>query len=337
MDSLPTIAMELKKLREARGMSVRKLSKESGVSAGYISQIENGNRQTPSPDLIKKLAKGLRVGEYFLLRKAGFLESDDEVEDKKEELEDEELNFEINSPLADFILMEMNADKKRAFLKRRYEATGNKYLDVNNPESIVEIFGEDPIETKRFEILIGSHLMSSAKGYTHLDEKMHFYLTYFANVGDFLELLRLSKNKSIEEMAELLKIENTQYEELEKSHKMSSFEMWSEKIGEVLEIGNFIEWYEVMIKTDPLAYSRQQSKNKTHQNISITVQSKFKKVDANGEEYTVRYSEEELKENLFNLSCLLNQKEHKVLYKNKVLTDSEIEKVKTMLEVLLED
>lgn len=338
MDSLPTIAMELKKLREARGMSVRKLSKESGVSAGYISQIENGSRQTPSPDLIKKLAKGLRVGEYFLLRKAGFLEAEeDEVEEKKEEVDKEELNFEISSPLADFILMEMNTNKKKTFLKRRYEETGNKFLNVNNPESMVNIFGEDSIETKRFEILVGSNLLSSAKGYTHLDEKMHFFLSYFAGIGDFLELLRLSKNKSIEEMAELLKIENTQYEELEKSHKMSSFESWSEKIGEVLEVGNFIEWYEVMVKTDPLAYSRHQSKNKTHQTISITVQSKFKKLDANGEEYTVRYSEEELKENLFNLSCLLNQKEHKVLYKNKVLTDSEIEKVKTMLEVLLED
>ncbi|MFC6040338.1 hypothetical protein ACFPYN_12980 [Paenisporosarcina macmurdoensis] len=179
--------------------------------------------------------------------------------------------------------------------------------------------------------------MSVGKGYSLIDEKTHFYLTYYSTIGDFLKILRFSKNKSVEEVADFLNIESERYLQLEKAENTSTIELYNERIGEFLEVGNFIEWHENIIDNDYAASRYKGIKNNTHRTISFKVQSKVEKLDENGNKYIQYYSEEELKENFFNLSCLLDQKEHKVLYKNKVLTDSEIEKVKTMLEILLED
>lgn len=321
MDSLPTIATELKKLREAKGMSVRKLSKESGVSPGYISQIENGSRQTPSPEMIKKLAKGLMVGEYFLLRKAGYME--EEVKDI--------ITNELDSPIADFLTMKVSADAKSIFLEDKYQETEIELLNLNNQESILESAPEI------IKAVAEDSLMSIDKGYSPLDEKVHFYLTYYSVMGDFLKLLRLSKNKNAEDVADFLNIDIDRYLQLEKAEKASSFDLYNEKISEILEVDNFIEWYENIIDNDFAASERKRAQSNIHKTISFTVKSKVEKTDENGRKYIEQYSEEELKENFFNLSCLLNQKEHEVLYKNKVLTNAEIEKVKTMLEVLLED
>lgn len=68
----------LKHLREKKKMSIRKLSTYSGVSAGYLSQIENGGRSTPSPSVIKKLAKGLKTPYEDMMRAAGYIKQDED-------------------------------------------------------------------------------------------------------------------------------------------------------------------------------------------------------------------------------------------------------------------
>lgn len=50
----------LKKLREEKGFSITTLSKRSGVSQPYISQLENGKRN-PSPEILKKLAPSFEM------------------------------------------------------------------------------------------------------------------------------------------------------------------------------------------------------------------------------------------------------------------------------------
>src|SRR5690348_10903615 len=46
--------------REHRGMTLRALAEASGISAGYLSQIENGERQG-TVTMLKRIAKPLRV------------------------------------------------------------------------------------------------------------------------------------------------------------------------------------------------------------------------------------------------------------------------------------
>jgi transcriptional regulator with XRE-family HTH domain len=66
----------LKQLREAKKLSLRKLDDLSGVSHVYLSQIENGNRGIPSPDVLKKLAVPLGATYKELMQAAGYLGED---------------------------------------------------------------------------------------------------------------------------------------------------------------------------------------------------------------------------------------------------------------------
>lgn len=58
--------------RKEKKLSIKKLSELSGVSHPYISQIENGVRGVPKPEMIKKLSKGLEIPYGDLMREAGY-------------------------------------------------------------------------------------------------------------------------------------------------------------------------------------------------------------------------------------------------------------------------
>jgi transcriptional regulator with XRE-family HTH domain len=56
----------LKELRQARGLSVRRLAKEAGVSTETVYSVEHGRRQ-PSVRTLGKLARALGVEAKDLL------------------------------------------------------------------------------------------------------------------------------------------------------------------------------------------------------------------------------------------------------------------------------
>lgn len=62
------------KKRKEKNLSVRQLALYSDISSGYLSQIENEKRGTPTPDVLKKLAKGLKIPYQELMEVAGYLE-----------------------------------------------------------------------------------------------------------------------------------------------------------------------------------------------------------------------------------------------------------------------
>ncbi|MCD1259123.1 helix-turn-helix transcriptional regulator [Paenibacillus athensensis] len=66
---------KLRDLRKLKGFTIRELSDRSGVSAAYISQLENGNRGIPSPDVLAKLSEGLNISYAELMVMAGYLEA----------------------------------------------------------------------------------------------------------------------------------------------------------------------------------------------------------------------------------------------------------------------
>ena len=63
----------IKGQREAAQVSVRQLAEKAGVSNPYLSQIERGLRK-PSADVLKQIAKALRVSAEVLYVQAGILE-----------------------------------------------------------------------------------------------------------------------------------------------------------------------------------------------------------------------------------------------------------------------
>jgi transcriptional regulator with XRE-family HTH domain len=64
----------IKSLREAKGLTLTELSKLSGASHPYLSQIENGRKGIPSTKVLKKLAGPLDVPYMELMYFAGHVE-----------------------------------------------------------------------------------------------------------------------------------------------------------------------------------------------------------------------------------------------------------------------
>ena len=63
----------LKELRKLKGLKLRELEDLSGVSNAYLSQLENGKRGKPSPEIIKKIAPHLEASYTELMKDAGYL------------------------------------------------------------------------------------------------------------------------------------------------------------------------------------------------------------------------------------------------------------------------
>ncbi|MCB5238899.1 helix-turn-helix domain-containing protein [Niallia circulans] len=63
----------LKKLRKDLGYTLTELSKLSGVSQPYLSQMEGGKRGIPSTETLRKIAEPLDINYSELLIKAGHI------------------------------------------------------------------------------------------------------------------------------------------------------------------------------------------------------------------------------------------------------------------------
>src|SRR5580658_5618592 len=51
----------LRHFREERTLSLRELATLSGVDHAYIHRLESGDKTAPSPDVLEKLARGLKL------------------------------------------------------------------------------------------------------------------------------------------------------------------------------------------------------------------------------------------------------------------------------------
>jgi transcriptional regulator with XRE-family HTH domain len=51
----------IQSLMNERGTTYRALAERTGLSAGYLNHLVHGNRPVPSDDVIRNLAKALRV------------------------------------------------------------------------------------------------------------------------------------------------------------------------------------------------------------------------------------------------------------------------------------
>lgn len=87
-------------LRRLRGeTSIRAVQRLTGVSNAYLSQIEKGTRH-PGPRLLRRLASLYGVSVHELLRKAGYLErEDDEVRPDEEAEVERAYQFVLADPV----------------------------------------------------------------------------------------------------------------------------------------------------------------------------------------------------------------------------------------------
>jgi transcriptional regulator with XRE-family HTH domain len=67
MAPIERMAMKVRKLRQARGMTQGQLAEKTGVTREYIARLEAG-RYDPSLSTIERLAKALKVKPAELLK-----------------------------------------------------------------------------------------------------------------------------------------------------------------------------------------------------------------------------------------------------------------------------
>lgn len=75
----------LRRLRIENELTLSQLAMDSGVSQGYLSQIESRKRGVPSPDVLKKLCDPLNVSHVEIMQAAGYIENVGENELYKHE------------------------------------------------------------------------------------------------------------------------------------------------------------------------------------------------------------------------------------------------------------
>jgi len=74
-----TVGEKLKEKREELGYSFGKLSTLSGVDRAEISRIESGDRKSPNPIMVKKMASAMGMNVIELYEDMGLLENTDNV------------------------------------------------------------------------------------------------------------------------------------------------------------------------------------------------------------------------------------------------------------------
>jgi len=122
----------LKRLRRAKGLSLKQVEGAAEVSNAYLSQIERGIRKPPHPDILKRLAKVYEVPVEELLEAAGYLEDAQErrLQGRKIERAFEHVitdpNYHSGTRLKGSAL---SLDAKRFIVEMYEKMTGRKLLE----------------------------------------------------------------------------------------------------------------------------------------------------------------------------------------------------------------
>ncbi|ARJ38658.1 hypothetical protein SporoP8_07115 [Sporosarcina ureae] len=314
MSDVSSFGKELRKVRKLKGQTINELSLNSGVSSSYISQIENGKRDTPQPDLIKKLANGLSIDYYSLMRIAGYMK-----------------NEELDMVTLDVIVPEIPFKIKEEYLGIESKKSSRPSSHLSNAEDSTN---------PSFDLMPDIEIPQTSEMKEMIDDSFKERLCKSGTAGDFLKVLRIFRGIEPQKMAELLSYDVKTYLVIEETLRRDSYYLHEnrKKIGSILSVGDFSHWYDFVIKQYKLFRHFNLSENDIHyETVCFEVPTIQKKTGKNGIDYYETYSPEELKRNFYNLDYLLKQNNSDVLYKSKILTVKEIKKVITMLDVLLED
>ena len=129
---METFGPYLRRLRRAKGLSLKQVEQAAEVSNAYLSQIERGIRKPPHPDILKRLAKVYEVPVEELLEAAGYLE---DAQDRRLQRQKVERAFEhvITDPKYRYGTRlkgsALSQDAKRFIVEIYEKMTGRKLLE----------------------------------------------------------------------------------------------------------------------------------------------------------------------------------------------------------------
>jgi len=87
----PDFGEVIKKIRVDQKLTLKAAAELTGIAEAYLWQLENGKRETPRPETIKKLADGYGVAAQQLLVSAGYLPSSEEFKADVKKMENSHL------------------------------------------------------------------------------------------------------------------------------------------------------------------------------------------------------------------------------------------------------
>ncbi len=76
LDNSKNLGAELLRARKAKGFTLRYVQTKTGISNAYLSQLETGKAESPSPPMLHKLAKLYQIPYEAFLRAAAYLENE---------------------------------------------------------------------------------------------------------------------------------------------------------------------------------------------------------------------------------------------------------------------
>lgn len=316
----------LKYLRKSKGMTLTQLEQISRVSNSYISQLENGHFK-PSPDVLGKLSKALEVNFFDLMVKAGYMT----IDSKKDSLDQEFLPKMIQS---------LSIEDKKEFISDFVNNSGSKFLHRN-------VVLEKKRKQKIQEI--------KKVGYSdELNDEIitDFLITnfhIFATSGDYLKLLRIYRGFTIEDMIQKMSIEKEDYIKAEKSEVKSSriIKEWSEAIGVILEVGDFMRWYSeqhsslliekegIVEKVILLSKEISMKEDKNRRKWTFSIDYPMEEITSKSESDKDFLNWESAAKNFFSIENLLSLN-HSLSLNNRVLSKHEKEKALQLLKLVFE-
>lgn len=76
----------IKKIRTDRDLTLKAAAELTGIAEAYLWQLENGERKSPRPETIKKLADGYGIPVQHLLACAGYMPTKEETKEEVEQI-----------------------------------------------------------------------------------------------------------------------------------------------------------------------------------------------------------------------------------------------------------
>jgi HTH-type transcriptional regulator, competence development regulator len=76
----------IKKIRTDKDLTLKAAAESTGIAEAYLWQLENGERKSPRPETIKKLADGYGIPVQHLLACAGYMPTKEETKQEVEQI-----------------------------------------------------------------------------------------------------------------------------------------------------------------------------------------------------------------------------------------------------------
>lgn len=113
-ESNKVIGEIIKKARMEKGLSLRELARKSGVSQPYLSQLESGQNNNPTLEVLIKLADALGITLKEMLIEAELIESDEKTEKENKVFK---VNVDVSDALKGLKAIQREARKATKVLK----------------------------------------------------------------------------------------------------------------------------------------------------------------------------------------------------------------------------